>query len=164
MHQIRTYPDPVLRKKAQPVLEIDDDLHQLVDEMVDIMYNDDGIGLAANQAGDLRRVIVLDAGDGFRAFINPEIINKNDNEVVMEEGCLSFPGIHINISRPSEVTVKAMDLEGESIEITVDGLLAKVFQHEIDHLNGILIIDYASPLHRSLLKRKLEKIEKASTD
>ena len=160
MRQIVTYPDPVLREKAQPVTEIDDDLRQLVEDMAKVMYEDDGVGLAANQVGDLRRVVVIDAGEGFGAFINPEIIRRGEETQSVEEGCLSLPGIHVHVTRPTEVTVRAMNLAGETLEIEAQGLLARAFQHETDHLNGVMIIDHASPLQRSLLKNKLRRLEK----
>ena len=160
MRQIVTYPNPVLREKAQPVESIDDDLRALIDDMAEVMYDDDGIGLAANQVGDLRRVIVIDAGEGFAAFINPEIVSRAGEAEGMEEGCLSLPGIRVHVKRPTEVKMKAMNLEGEPVEVEAEGMLARVLQHETDHLNGVMIIDHASPLQRSLFKNKLRRLEK----
>jgi len=160
MREIVTYPDSVLRETAQPVEEIDDDLRTLIDDMAEVMYDDDGIGLAANQVGDLRRVIVIDAGEGFAVFINPEIVASGDETESVEEGCLSLPGIRVNVTRPTEVTMKAMNLDGEPVKVEAQGLLARVFQHETDHLNGKMIIDHASPLQRTMMKNKLRRLEK----
>ena len=131
-----------------------------MDDMIEAMYQDGGVGLAAPQIGVLKRIIVLDIGEGPEYFINPEITSTGGEKVTMEEGCLSLPGIHVDVTRPDQITVKATNSNGENVEITAAGLMARVFQHEIDHLNGVLLIDHASSIQRTLLKTKLKKLEK----
>ena len=160
MRKIVTYPNPVLRQVAEAVEEIDGEIRQLVEEMTDAMYADDGVGLAAPQLGVSKRIVVVDAGEGLTTLINPEIVRREGEEISMEEGCLSLPEIRVNVSRPTRALVRGMNEEGEPVEIEAEGLLARVFQHEIDHLNGILIIDHASTVERSLLKPRLRKLEK----
>ncbi len=160
MREILTYPNPLLREKAENVDVIDQPILDLIEEMGDMMYDDDGIGLAATQVGVSRRIIVIDAGEGFSAYINPEIVEKSEAVDSMEEGCLSLPGVRVTISRSSAVKVKAQNLKGEESLFEAEGLLARVFQHEIDHLNGVLIIDHASPLQRRLMRSRLRKIQK----
>lgn len=160
MLKIVTYPNPVLRRRADPVDEIDEKIRRVADHMMETMYTDEGVGLAAPQVGFSKRLIVMDIGQGPIALFNPEIIRRTDEEETIEEGCLSLPGIRINISRPIQIVVRGLTDQGEWEEIEADGLLARVFQHEIDHLNGILIIDHASSIQRSLLRSKLRKLEK----
>ena len=174
--KILTYPDPALRKKCTPVEEIDDDLLQLMDDMADTMYEAPGIGLAAPQVGVTRRVIVVDIKPRQRAkesteekeillppdsselieLINPEIVSS-DGEVIGEEGCLSIPGFVSDVKRKFEVVVEGYNRDGEAIRIECEDLLARVFQHEIDHLDGILFIDRLGRLKRELLKKKIDK-------
>jgi len=158
--EILTYPDPILRKKADDVDTITDDYHQLIEEMAEAMYDDDGVGLAAPQIGVSKQVIVVDGGEGFMAFFNPEIIKTGDDTDTIEEGCLSLPGIRIQVERPTQITLRALNVKGETVQLEIEGLIARIFQHEIDHLNGILIIDRVSSINRSLLKSKLRKLEK----
>lgn len=173
---ILTYPDPTLRKKCDPVEVIDDDLIKLLDDMADTMYEAPGVGLAAPQVGVTKRVIVADikprerVGDTEEAeeillppdrselieLINPEIV-FSDGEAVGEEGCLSIPGFVSDVKRKYEVVVEGYNREGELVEIQCEDLLARVFQHEIDHLDGILFIDRLGRLKRELLKKKIEK-------
>ena len=160
MRKIVTYPRPVLREQAEPVTEITAEIRQLAEEMTDVMYNDDGVGLAANQVGELKRVIVYDAGGGFHCLINPEIISRGEENEIREEGCLSLPGILVNVERSAAVTVKALDIEGRDVSQELEGLPARAVQHEIDHLNGIMIIDHASSLQRRMMRSKLRKLEK----
>ncbi len=160
MLEIVTYPDPVLRQKAETVGNIDDEIRSLMKGMAEVMYQDDGIGLAAPQVGVSQRVIVVDAGEGLVSLSNPEIIYEGEEKEQMEEGCLSLPGIRVDVLRVKKITVRGINENGETVKIDAEGLLARVFQHEIDHLNGILIIDHASPLHRTLLRSKLKKLEK----
>ena len=160
MLEIRTYPDPVLRKEAEPVEKIDDSFREFVDAMTEVMYEKDGVGLAANQVGVLKRVIVVDAGEGQITIINPEIVQKSEEKISFEEGCLSLPDIQIKLTRPISVVATGRNLQNEPVEYRAEGLLARVLQHEIDHLNGVLIIDRASSIQRSLLKSKLKKLEK----
>ena len=162
MRKILTFPHPVLRRKAEPVIEIDDEIRALIDDMAESMYGDDGAGLAAPQIGVSKRVIVLDAGFGFRAMINPEIVEVGDATETMDEGCLSLPGIRLDVQRPVHLVVRGKNEESETEEIIVDRLQARVFLHEIDHLNGVLLIDHASSIQRALLRSKLRKLEKIS--
>jgi peptide deformylase len=162
MYKIVTYPNPVLRRKADPIDEIDDDIRRVTDHMVETMYKEEGIGLAAPQVDVSKRLIVVDIGQGPIALFNPEIIRRTDEEETIEEGCLSLPGIRIHVSRPNRIVFRGLTDQGKWEEIEADGLLARVFQHEIDHLNGILIIDHASSIQRSLLRSKLRKLEKES--
>lgn len=160
MKEIRTYPDPILRRIAEPVENVDDNIRSLIEDMAESMYADDGAGLAAPQVGVSSRVIILDAGYGFRAMINPEIIEMSEEKESMEEGCLSLPGIRLEVQRPVRLVVRGMNEEGEIEEVEADGLLARVFLHEIDHLNGVLLIDHASSIQRTLLRSRLRKLEK----
>ncbi len=160
MRQILTYPDPVLREKAESVTEINEEINELIDEMADLMYQDDGVGLAANQAGVAKQIIVIDAGEGFKSLINPVVIDISDKEESLEEGCLSLPGIRITISRPVNIKVSALNQNSSEIEIEAEGLIARILQHEIDHINGIMIIDHASSIQRGLLRSRLKKMEK----
>jgi peptide deformylase len=116
--------------------------------------------LAANQVGVLKRIIVVDAGEGPIKIINPEIVQKSEEKASFEEGCLSLPDIRINLSRPISVVVAGRNLQNHSVEYRAEGLLARILQHEIDHLNGVLIVDRASSIQRSLLKSKLKRLEK----
>lgn len=142
-------PDPVLREKAKPVPKITPNIHKLLNDMADTMYDAEGVGLAAPQIGILKRVIVVDVGDdnGLIEMINPEIVSK-EGEQFGPEGCLSIPGLRGDVSRSLKVTVKGLDRDGNEIEITGTDLLARAFQHEIDHLNGILFTDLAQSVYR----------------
>lgn len=153
---IRTFGDPVLRMEAKPVRDIDDSLRSIVESMIETMYEAPGVGLAANQIGVSKRVAVFDAQDelGARVMINPEIV-ETEGEVEFEEGCLSVPGHYWEITRPAFARVKALDLEGNVVEYAGDGLMARVLQHEIDHLNGLLLLD-AMP--KRMRKRALKEI------
>ena len=162
MLEIITYPNTVLRKKADAVRNHDGAILKLLGEMADIMYQKDGVGLAAPQVGISKRIIVVDIGEGLMNLINPEIVPLTEEKRTAEEGCLSFPGIHVDISRPETVTVVGWNEKGEYIEKKTEGLWARVLQHEVDHLNGVLIIDHISTIQRALLKPKLRKLEKGS--
>jgi peptide deformylase len=153
------YPDDRLRTIAKPVAEITPQVRQLVADMLDTMYDENGIGLAATQVNIHQRVVVIDVSesrDQPQIFINPEIIAKS-GDTTYEEGCLSVPQSYANVERAAEVTVKAQNLEGEWFELKAEGLLAICLQHELDHLLGKLFIDYLSPLKRDRIKKKLEK-------
>ncbi len=153
------FPDPRLRNKAKPVEKVDDAVRQLVDDMFETMYQAPGIGLAATQANVAKRVIVIDISDEKNAplcLINPEIVAA-EGEEECEEGCLSVPGIYETVTRSERVRVKALDREGQNIELEADGLLAVCIQHEIDHLDGKLFVDYLSNLKRQRIRKKLEK-------
>jgi len=153
------YPDPRLHRKAEPITEITPEIRQLAADMAETMYEAPGIGLAATQVNVLKRLIVVDVSDTrdqLLTLINPEILAK-EGEVVSEEGCLSVPGIYEKVKRAERVTVRALNLEGETVEIAAEGLLAVCLQHEIDHLDGKVFVDYLSPLKQSRVKAKLAK-------
>ena len=156
------FPDPRLRKKAQPVELVDDSIRSLVDDMLETMYDAPGIGLAATQVNVQKRVIVIDITEEKNqplVLINPDI-TTTDGRVETDEGCLSVPGFYEPVSRAEQITVKALDRAGDAIEFTVDDLLAVCIQHEIDHLDGKLFVDYLSPLKRNRIRKKLLKQEK----
>ena len=153
------FPDTRLRNVAKPVAQVDDGVRQLIDDMFETMYAAPGIGLAAVQVNDLRRVIVVDTSEDRSqalALVNPEIIAKQGEES-MDEGCLSVPGVYETVQRAEQIRVRALDRDGNAIERDVDGLLAVCIQHEIDHLDGKLFVDYLSNLKRQRIRKKLEK-------
>lgn len=159
--EILEYPDPRLREVAKPVKRVTQEVKELVDDMAETMYAAHGCGLAATQIGVDLRVFVVDcAAEGepsdLRVFINPEIFERNGSQLY-NEGCLSFPGVSEEISRAAEIQVRALDREGKPFELTADGLLAVAIQHELDHLNGVLMIDKLSALKRRMMGRKLAK-------
>ncbi|RII00767.1 peptide deformylase [candidate division NPL-UPA2 bacterium Unc8] len=154
MMKIRTYGDPVLRRKAQMVTEITDELKKLIKDMFEVMHQNDGIGLAATQIGVEQRVIVTDAFDMPLVIINPEIVMRGGEEIA-EEGCLSFPGIKASIKRAKDIMAKGLGENGEEIKLEVTGIPARVIQHEVDHLNGILIVDRMIPAERDTVKTLL---------
>jgi peptide deformylase len=159
---IVTLPDPVLRKMSARVERVDDDLRRLADDMLETMYDAPGVGLAAVQVGVPRRLIVLDtAGKDEEpsplVLINPEILRLGSEMRVHEEGCLSIPDVRIEIERPASLRVRCLDRNGKQRELEVEGLLATAIQHEIDHLNGRLIIDFLSRLKRDIIVRKFKK-------
>ncbi|MDO4430827.1 MAG: peptide deformylase [Lonepinella koalarum] len=156
------FPDEQLRTIAQPVTEFNEQLQQFIDDMFETMYKEEGIGLAATQVNVHKRVITIDI-DGDKAnqivLINPEII-ESSGETGIEEGCLSVPGFRGLVPRKEKVKVKALNPHGEEFTLNADGLLAICIQHEIDHLNGVMFIDYLSPLKRNRIKEKLVKYKK----
>lgn len=157
--EILEFPDPRLRRRAEPVAQVDDELRETIDAMFETMYAAPGIGLAATQVNVTRRFMVIDVSenkDEQLVFINPEIV-WSDGHQIMEEGCLSVPGIFAEVERAERIRVKAMDRDGEAFEMDADGLLATCIQHEIDHLDGKLFVDYLTPLKRQKVKRLLEK-------
>ncbi len=155
--EIKEYGEPVLREKAIPIKEIIPEILNLIKDMAETMYADSGVGLAAPQVGVSKRIILVDGEeDGLIVLINPMII-QSEGEVVEEEGCLSVPGIYSKVKRLSKVTVKALNENGDSIEITKEGLIARALQHEIDHLDGILFIDRIGRMERQILLNKLKK-------
>lgn len=163
MREILTFPDPRLREKSKPVAEVTDNIRSLMNEMLEIMYEAPGIGLAAPQINVHKRIVVIDLSEEKNSplfFVNPEII-KSSGEEEMEEGCLSVPEYSAIVQRPSEVTVKALNQDGEEFEMDCNDLLAVCIQHEIDHLDGKLFVDYLSPLKRQMVRKKLEKLKKA---
>jgi peptide deformylase len=159
---ILEFPDPRLRTRAQPVEHVDDELRKLIDDMFETMYAAPGIGLAATQVNVHKRVLVIDISetrDQPLALINPEVIQRQGIEET-EEGCLSVPGIYDKVTRAERIRVRALNRDGKSIEMDADGLLAVCIQHEIDHLDGKLFVDYLSELKRTRIRKKLEKERK----
>ena len=158
--EINEYGEPVLREKALPVKEVTPEILNIIKDMAETMYADSGVGLAAPQVGISKRIITIDGEeDGLIVLINPMIV-KSEGEVVAEEGCLSVPGIYSQVERSSKVTVKALNENGDPIEITKEGLAARALQHEIDHLDGILFIDRIGRMERQILLNKLKKKKK----
>ena len=162
LRQILTEPNPILRQKSTKVEIVDKDLQKLMDDMLETMYAAPGIGLAAIQVGVPKRVIVLDLAPKDKPknpmfFVNPEIVNKSKNNSVYEEGCLSVPGQFAEIERPDKCYLKYLDYYGAQKEIKAEGMLATCIQHEIDHLEGILFIDYLSKLKKEMIIKKLSK-------
>jgi len=159
VRSILHYPDPRLRRKANPVPEVNDDVRQLVADMAETMYQAPGIGLAAIQVNEPWRVVVIDISetrDQLQVFINPEILYK-EGEQEREEGCLSVPGIYEPVIRANRVRLRAFDRDGKPFELEVEGLLATCIQHEIDHLDGKVFVDYLSRLKQTRIRKKLEK-------
>jgi len=161
MDEIRIYPDPILRKKALPLKNVDGKVKEIADRMAEAMYANKGIGLAAPQIGILSQIIVVDLGEGLNILINPEII-EGEGESILEEGCLSLPNIEVPVKRMEEVFIRAWNLDGEEVSLELSNFLGRVYQHEIDHLNGILIIHHISRLKRELLVKKMLKDIKRS--
>jgi peptide deformylase len=168
---IYLYGNDVLKKKAKFVEDITDEEIKLIQDMFDTMHNANGIGLAANQVGVLKQILVVDisemeAGKGTKPIvvINPEIIGEGDEEVEYEEGCLSIPDIREKVWRPDKITLRYNDANMKEQELEAEGLLARVLQHEIDHLNGILFLDHLSATKRTLMKGKLSKMMKGDVD
>ena len=157
-------PDPILRKKCEPLENVDDDVRKLMNDMLETMYKAPGIGLAAIQVGILKRIVVIDLSKEEKKnplfLVNPEIIYKSKNTSVYEEGCLSLPGQFAEIERPAECHIKYINYDGKETKLETKGLLATCIQHEIDHLNGILFIDYLSKLKKDMIIKKLVKHKK----
>lgn len=157
---ILEFPDPRLRTIAKAVELVDDDLRQLIDDMFETMYDAPGIGLAATQVNVHKRLVVMDLSEDKNeplVFINPEFESLTDEVDQYQEGCLSVPGFYENVDRPQKVKIKALDRDGQPFELLAEGLLAVCIQHECDHLNGKLFVDYLSTLKRDRIKKKLEK-------
>jgi len=157
MMEIRLYPDPVLRRRAEPILEIDPKIRALADSMVETLIKRVGYGLAAPQVGVLKRLIVVDVEDKLYVVVNPRIIEASEETELGVEGCLSLPGIEAEVERAKSIRVEGLSLEGERIIVEAEGLLARVFQHEIDHLDGILFIDHLGRAKRQRLLREYRK-------
>ncbi len=165
LRKILTGPDPILRKKCEPLEKVDEETKKLMDDMLETMYAAPGIGLAAIQVGILKRLVVIDISKEEEKkkpifLINPQIIHQSKNTSVYEEGCLSLPGQFAEIERPAECTIKYIDYNGKEKELKSDGLLATCIQHEVDHLNGILFIDYLSKLKKDMIIKNLVKQKK----
>lgn len=162
--KICSYPDPILKKQSEPVVNIDGEIQNLIDNMGKVMYEASGIGLAANQVGVPKRIIVFDInyrekGKDLNVLINPTIVLAED-KIEFEEGCLSVPGFQDNIARKKYLKVKGVDRHGKPIDIEAEDLLAICIQHEIDHLNGKLILDHVSHLKKNLYRKKIDKLMK----
>lgn len=155
---IRLYGDSVLRRKSREVKEMNEDIQKLIDNMAKLMYKNKGLGLAAPQVGILKRVIVADVGDGLISLVNPKILWRQGKDT-MAEGCLSIPGINLEIKRSKEVIVEGLTREGEKVQLGAVGLLARVLQHEIDHLDGVLIVDRVPKKKIKPIKKELDKIK-----
>ena len=165
LRKILIEPDPILRKKCEPLEKVDVNTKKLLDDMLETMYAAPGIGLAAVQIGILKRIVVIDISKSEEKknplfFINPQIVNQSKKTSIYEEGCLSLPGQFAEIERPAECTLKYIDYNGKEKELKADGLLATCIQHEVDHLNGILFIDYLSKLKKDMIIKKLVKQKK----
>ena len=161
LRKVRTYPDPVLAAKAAPVTEITDEIRTLAADMIETMYADKGIGLAAPQVGESIRLITVDLSgpdkrEDPRVFVNP-VLSNLEGEVESEEGCLSVVGYRTTVTRAERLHLSATDLDGNPVEMDADDLMAICLQHEVDHLNGVLFIDKISKLKRTLYERKLKK-------
>jgi peptide deformylase len=156
------YPDPRLRQVAQPVATVDDEIRRLVDDMAETMYAAPGIGLAAVQINMALRVVTIDISEtrnALQVFINPEII-QHDGKQVFEEGCLSVPGIYDEVERAQHIRMRALNRDGQPFELEATGLFATCIQHEIDHLDGKVFVDYLSRLKQTRIRKKLEKQER----
>ena len=165
LRKILIEPDPILRKKCEPLEQVNADTKKLMDDMLETMYAAPGIGLAAVQVGVLKRLVVIDISKDKETkqpifLINPQIIHQSKKTSVYEEGCLSLPGQFAEIERPAECNLKYIDYNGKEKELKADGLLATCIQHEVDHLNGILFIDYLSKLKKDMIIKKLVKQKK----
>ncbi len=162
--EIRKYPDEVLKKRAAEIIDLDGHIQKLIDDMIETMYSAKGVGLAAPQVGVSQRLIVVDTSlrekdNSLIVLINPQIIAQ-EGEILSEEGCLSLPGFITRLKRSEKVLVKGIDRVGKEVLIEADGLLGRALQHEIDHLDGLLLIDRISPLKRELFRKKYQKIKK----
>ena len=166
---IITLPDKRLRRVSEPVGKITADIKKLVEAMFESMYEAPGIGLAAVQLGELKRVVTMDLSKkegppNPQVFINPEIVWKSEEQSTYEEGCLSIPEIHEDVERPARVKLKYMDIEGKQHEVNAEGLFATCIQHEVDHLNGVLFLDYISKLKRDYIVKKFTKAAKKAAE
>ncbi len=163
---IITIPDPILRKISDPVETVDADVRRLMDDMLETMYAAPGIGLAAIQVGVPKRIVVIDAADEDEdkkplVMVNPELVALGPTTRIYEEGCLSIPDVRVEIERPETVSVRYIDRDGKQQELAAGGLLATAIQHELDHLDGQLIIDFLSRLKRDMIIRKFKKIARS---
>ena len=166
---IITLPDKRLRRVSEPVGKITADIKKLVEAMFESMYEAPGIGLAAVQLGELKRVVTMDLSKkegppNPQVFINPEIVWKSEEQSTYEEGCLSIPEIHEDVERPARVKLKYLDIEGKQHEVNAEGLFATCIQHEVDHLNGVLFIDHISKLKRDRIIKKFSKAAKRAEE
>lgn len=163
-YQIRTFGDPVLASQALPVTDIDAKIVRIVDEMFDTLYeSDSGIGLAAPQVGIQRQIFVWDMGDQPMVVVNPMIV-ESDGEWVYDEGCLSIPGLYVEMTRPKTVLMRGIDLNGNEVAIEADELEARLFQHELDHLNGVLMFDRMQPDQRKAAIAEYKKLTEQAAE
>ncbi len=160
IYKIRTYGDPVLRKESETVEKIDESILEIIDNMVETMYDAPGVGLAAPQVGINKRIFVIDTDGELKKIINPEFVEKSEKMEEGEEGCLSIPGIYKKVKRPARVKIKYTNEKGEEVTEEAQGLYAKALQHESDHLDGVLFVDKVSNLTKKLIAKKLEKLKK----
>jgi len=161
------YPDERLRQVGKKVDKVTKEIQALVDDMAETMYAAPGVGLAATQIGEQVAIFVIDIAESdqpsdLRVFINPEIVERTD-EITWTEGCLSFPGVTEDVDRAAKVTVRGLDRDGKPFELEAEGLLAVAIQHELDHLNGVLMIDHLGPLKKRLVHRKMQKRQDAQS-
>jgi len=166
LRTVKKYPDPILRRKAEDVTDIDEGIHAVIEDMFKTLEGEAGVGLAAPQIGICKRIIVVSINEkGFEhlALINPVITSSSEELVTSEEGCLSVPGINADVSRPEKVTVQGTTKNGRIAEITASGLLARVLQHEIDHINGGLFIDRLSEKERKKINSELDDMQREFT-
>jgi peptide deformylase len=168
IEKIYRYGSPVLRQKAEPVTSFDGELRAFVERMAETLYAENGLGLAAPQVGVPRRLAVVDLSfgeevDSILSMVNPEIL-ESEGECTMEEGCLSIPGVFEEVVRPKRIRVRYLDLNGEAVETDADGFLARVMQHEIDHLEGVLFVDRIGAAKRALLAKTLREIAEKSSE
>jgi len=159
--EVVKYGDPILTKRAEEVNRVDDSVRKLVDDMFETMYGAPGVGLAAPQVGVLKRLFIMDCSSGKNkkqklALINP-VIESEEGEQIGDEGCLSFPGIYVQVARPQRLVVRALDVDGSAFTLDLMDLEARCVAHETDHLDGELFINYLSPLKRDLTRRKIKK-------
>ncbi|MGL4544513.1 MAG: peptide deformylase [Plesiomonas sp.] len=162
--QVLHFPDERLRTKAAPVVDVTPEIQRIVDDMFDTMYEEEGIGLAATQVNIHQRIVVIDLSEDRNerlVLINPELIEKS-GDTGIEEGCLSVPGSRALVARAENVKIRALNYEGRPFELEADDLLAICIQHEMDHLEGTLFVDYLSPLKRQRIRQKIEKMDKQS--
>lgn len=157
-YQIRVFGDPVLKQRAKDVTDVDGALVRVVNTMVETMYDASGVGLAAPQVGVQKRMFTYDVGEGPQVLINPEIV-ETEGEWAYEEGCLSIPGFHFEIVRPKLVTITGIDIDGDEVIIQGDELLGRVFLHELDHLDGVLMLDRLDPDERKRALRELRDVD-----
>lgn len=162
--EIRTYGDSVLRRKAARVTKIDAETKRIAEKMVEAMLRANGVGIAAPQIGVSKRIIVLDLNDEFHVLVNPEIVETSEESVTIAEGCLSIPGVDAAVDRKLRVHLRGVTLDEKTVDIEGEGLLARAIQHEIDHLNGVLFIDYLSPAERRSLLNEYNHKQQEKTE
>jgi len=163
--QLRYYGDSVLEIPCEPVKEVDSEVVSLIDSMVETMHYEDGVGLAAPQIGVTKRIIVIDISRGqlkkeLVVLVNPEILDKSSETIVLKEGCLSFPDIDANVERPKSIKIRALDRNGQEFQLEANNMLARIIEHEIDHLDGILFTERMTRLEKELITGRLRKLRK----